>query len=253
MRLRIVGSSPAMPRPGSACSSYLLRTATAAVLLDAGSGAAGKLQLALRYENLDAIVISHMHPDHFFDLVPFRYGLKYGEASRAEPMPLWLPPGGAGVLTALSRLICGDDDPDFFTAVFALREYDPAHTLTIADLRLSFRRTRHYVAAFSIRGDCGDASIAYSADTAPCESVVEHARDSALFLCEAALGLGTEEGERGHASAREAGEMAARARVKRLVLTHYPATCAIEDLIAEAKRAFSGPVSVAEDGLEIAV
>ncbi len=83
-----------MPRPGSACSSYLVQTENAAVLLDLGSGALGKLQLAIDYARLDAIVISHMHADHFLDLVPLRYGLKYGEPPRAERIPLWLPPGG---------------------------------------------------------------------------------------------------------------------------------------------------------------
>ncbi len=253
MRLRIVGSSPATPRPGSACSCYLVQTGDAAILLDLGCGALGKLQLTTSYTNLDAIVVSHMHADHFFDLVPLRYGLKYGGKPRAERMPLWLPRGGRETLDGLRKIIGRDDNVDFFDRVFAIREYDPNKTLTIGSVRLTFCATRHYVDAFSIRADYGNRSLTYSADTAPSDRVADHARDSALFLCEASLGLGTEKGERGHMSASEAGDMAHRANAERLVLTHYPATVAPEALVAAARDEFLGSVECAVDGLELTV
>lgn len=204
------------------------------------------------YADLDAIVISHMHADHFFDLVPLRYGLKYG-AKPAERMALWLPPGGRATLEELRRVIGLDDDVDFFDTVFAIREYDPTEPLDIGGVRLRFCATRHYVDAFSIRADCDERIFTYSADTAPSEAVAQHARGSALFLCETSLGLGTEEGPRGHMSASEAGEMASRANAERLVLTHYPAAAAPEALVAAAKKIFSGPVECAVDGLELVV
>lgn len=242
-----------MPRPGGASSSYLIQTGNAAVLMDVGSGSLGKLQLLTEYARLDAIVISHMHADHFFDLVPLRYGLKYGDVSREQRLPLWLPPGGRGALEALRRAVATDAPADFFDAVFAIGEYDSAQTLQVKDLCLSFRRTRHYVKAFAIRAQSDGASITYSADTAPSEAVVEHARTSSLFLCEAALGLGTEQGERGHSSAAEAGEMANRAGVERLVLTHYPAGYSVEALVEAAKSRFAGLVSAADDGAQFSV
>ncbi len=104
-----------MPRPGGASSSYLIQTSNAAVLIDVGSGSLGKLQLFTEYARLDAILISHMHADHFFDLVPLRYGLKYGDVSRAQRLPLWLPPGGRGALEALRRAVATDAPADFST------------------------------------------------------------------------------------------------------------------------------------------
>jgi ribonuclease BN (tRNA processing enzyme) len=242
-----------MPRPGGASSSYLVQAGEAAVLFDIGGGAAGKLQLAIEYPLLDAVVISHMHADHFFDLVPLRYGLKYGSGPRADRLPLWLPPGGAVALEALRRAVAADAPDDFFDSVFAVREYDPAKRLEVKDLRLSFRRTHHYVEAFAVRVDRDGASITYSADTAPCDAVVEHAATSSLFLCEAALGLDTEEGSRGHSSAYEAGEMARRAGVARLVLTHYPARYDAHALVEAARSRFTGPISAAEDGGQFSV
>ena len=222
-------------------------------MLDLGCGALGKLQLKMHYADLDAIVVSHMHADHFFDLVPLRYGMKYGARPSATRMPLWLPRGGRETLEGLRRIVGRDDDVNFFEAVFAIREYDAAEALTIGGARLTFCATQHYVDAFSIRAECDGRSLTYSADTAPSDAVAKHARGSALFLCETALGLGTEEGERGHMSAREAGEMARRANVERLVLTHYPAAAASEALVAAAKENFFGPVECAVDGLELIV
>ena len=240
-----------MPRPGSACSSYLVHTVGGRVVLDLGIGALSKLLLTLDYSHIDAIVISHMHADHFFDVVPLRYGLKYADEPLSHRLPLWLPPGGRKVLKAMSDLIQRADEPDFFDSVYDVREYDPAATLEICDLRLSFTKTRHYIDAFAIRAECDDAgTITYSADTAPCDAVVEHARGSALFLCEVGLGLDSEEGERGHTSASEAGEMARRAGVGRLVLTHYPASYEPGALIAAAKENFNGPVELAVDGAQ---
>jgi ribonuclease BN (tRNA processing enzyme) len=242
-----------MPRPGGASSSYLVRTVEAAVLVDVGCGAVGKLQLAIDYPQLDAVVISHMHADHFFDLVPLRYGLKYGPAPRVDRLPLWLPPGGGVALDALRRAVAVDAPPEFFDSVFAVREYDPAKRLAVSNMQLSFRRTHHYVEAYAVRADCDGASITYSADTAPCDAVIEHAASTSLFLCEAALGLDTEEGGRGHSSAYEAGEMACRAGVARLVLTHYPALHDTRALVGAAKSRFAGPTSVAEDGAQFSV
>jgi ribonuclease BN (tRNA processing enzyme) len=201
---------------------------------------------------LDAIVISHMHADHFFDLVPLRYALKYGDDA-FERVPLWLPPGGRTALAALRNAVSPDAAEDFFEPVYDVREYDPAAPLEIKDLHLSFARTLHYIEGYAVRLERGDASLTYSADTAPCDAIVGLAQKASLFLCEASLGLGTEEGKRGHCSAYEAGEMAQRAHAERLLLTHYPAAVPTEALIEAAQSRFSGRVSAARDGAELVI
>ena len=242
-----------MPRPGEPCSSYLVRTNEAAVLLDLGSGAFAKLELAIPYASLDAVLISHMHPDHFFDLVPFRYALKYGHLNVARRVPLWLPPGGRSALDALRNAVSGDAPGDFFDGVFAVREYHPREVLAVGDLRLQFHPAKHFIAGYAMRLECGGRSLTYSADTAPCDGMVEFARASSLFLCEATLGGGDEAGERGHSSALEAGKMAAGAGVERLVLTHYRFADSIEEIIREARREYNGPVDAAVSGLKLTV
>jgi ribonuclease BN (tRNA processing enzyme) len=253
MRLRVVGSSPSVQRPGRACSSYLLRTRDAAVLFDVGSGALGNLHLAIDYPQLDAVIVTHMHADHFLDAIPLRYGLKYGPLLRDGRMPLWLPPGGEAMLRRLCSAFARESEHDFLDEVFEVTEYDPARALEIKDVRLSFRATRHYIETYAIRAERGDASIVYSADTAPCDAVVEHAQGCSLFLCEATLGLGKEEGVRGHCSAEEAAEMAQRAGAHRLTLTHYHATYAPDEMVEAAQNYFAGRISIADDGLELSI
>lgn len=240
-----------MPRPGGACSSYLVRANDTAVLLDIGNGSLGKLHLVLEYSRLDAVVVSHMHADHFFDLVPLRQGLKYDSPPQVDRMPLWLPPGGATALDALRKAVTPEAPADFFDEVFSVSEYDPAQPLRVKDLELHFAPTRHYIPGYAIRAEHSGESITYSSDTAPSEDVINLARESRLFLCEAALGLGTENGQRGHSSAPEAGEMANRAGARRLALTHYSASWEPEALVEAAASQFNGPVAIVEDGMEL--
>jgi len=253
IRMRVVGSSPSVQRPGRACSCYLLRTRDAAVLLDLGSGALGNLHLAIDYPQIDAVIVSHMHADHFLDVIPLRYGLKYGPLLRESRMPLWLPPEGSTMLRTLCSAFAPESDADFLDEVYEVREYDPSQPMEINDLRLTFRKTRHYIDTYAVRAERGNASIVYSADTAPCDAVVEHAKDCSLFLCEATLGLGNEDGQRGHLSAEEAGQMAARAGVKRLILTHYSSTYAADELVEAAQSSFDGRISIADDGVELSL
>lgn len=230
-----------------------MRTPKAAVLFDIGTGSVGKLQLTIDYRRLDAVVISHMHADHFFDIAPLRYACKYGEPAAPKRIAVWLPPGGRRRLDSLREAVSIDATPDFFDSVFAVSEYEPAAGLAVGDLQLRFARTQHYVEAYAIRAERELAAFTYSADTAPCDAVVDLARGSSLFLCEAALGLDVESGERGHSSAQEAALMAQQAGVERLVLTHYPARYAAESLVEAAQTRFGGRVEAADDGKEYAI
>lgn len=253
IRMRVVGSSPSVQRPGRACSCYLLRTRDASVLFDLGSGALGNLHAAIDYPQVDAVLISHMHADHFLDLIQLRYGLKYGPLLRDGRMPVFLPPGGEAMLRRLCSAFASEGPNDFLDEVFDVHEYDPSRPMEINDLRLTFRQTEHYIETYAIRAEHAAASVVYSSDTAPCDSVVEHASDCSLFLCEATLGLGRETGMRGHSSAEEAGEMAQRAGAHRLVLTHYGSTYAPDELEEAAHAYYGGRVSIADDGIELSV
>jgi ribonuclease BN (tRNA processing enzyme) len=197
---------------------------------------------------LDAIVVSHMHADHFFDIVPLRYALRY-EMPRQERLPVFLPPKGMRTLRAAGTSL--STRAEFFDTVFELCEYTPKQPLTVKSCTIRFAPAVHYIPAYAMRIETVDAVLGYSADTAPCDSVPDLVSDADLFLCEASLGAGGKESNRrGHLNAAEAGELAKRARVKQLVLTHYSAAVDPNDLRAGAGRAFGGPIAVADDGME---
>ena len=85
LTLTILGSSPAAPNPGGACSGYLLRQGDSAVLMDCGAGTAGRIALHVAPNRLQGVVISHLHPDHYFDVVQLYYMLKFGEPRYEVP------------------------------------------------------------------------------------------------------------------------------------------------------------------------
>jgi ribonuclease BN (tRNA processing enzyme) len=247
--LHVLGSSPAVPRPNRANSGYLVRGPDVALVLELGAGALSRLLAIAQTSEIDAVLISHMHADHFFDLVPLRYALKY-ESPRAQQLPVFLPPGATRSL----RSVVAPFAPrgGFFNGLFDLSEYEPDAPLRVRSATVTFAKTRHYINGYAMRVDLPDGVIVFSSDTAPAEAVVDLARDADLFLCECGLGVsGEERGRRGHSNAKEAGAMAQAAGVKHLVLTHYGMFARPGDLRRAAESAFSGSVTVADDGMEI--
>ncbi len=222
-------------------------------MADLGTGAFSRLLQYRAAESIDAVVISHMHADHFIDVIAMRYALKYGVRSNDRRVTLYLPPGGDATLRTLVGAFARESHHDFIGEVFDVRTYEPALPLPIGEAVLRFAPTSHYVPTYAIRCDAGSASVTYSADTAPDDGVAELARDASIFLCEATLAPEEEASlPRGHLSAREAARLAARAEARTLVLTHYPASADCVDLRARAQSAFAGDVVVADDGFEIA-
>ena len=215
--------------------------------MDLGTGAFANLRSYVDYDRIGAVVISHMHADHFIDLVPLRYALRYGGRKRRGKMPVYLPPDGTRMLRQLVSAFA-DEGGEFLSDVYDIKEYDPSKRLKIAASTITFAHTAHYIPAFAMRWENNGSVITYSADTAPDERVVALARDSDVFLCEATLLHGEHEhGMRGHSTAVEAAEMAKAAGVRRLILTHYGDDSTSADLDQPAAAEFSGEIIVADD------
>jgi ribonuclease BN (tRNA processing enzyme) len=199
----------------------------------------------LEPDRLSALLISHMHPDHFFDLVPLKYLLQFS-AGRERPLPLYVPPGGTGVLCRLCDAVGLDGE---FFSYFELAEYDPHAALQCGALSISFALTRHFIEGYAARfvsGDGGD--LFYSSDTSWSESVIDFARGAAVALVEATRAdAPPEEDNPGHLTPFLAGRLAADAGVSRLILTHFPQSLAGRTR-AEGERGFGRAVEMAEPG-----
>ena len=160
-----------------------------------------------------------------------------------------MPPDGIAMLRSVTNAFANEGNGDFLDEAFDLNEFDPTQPLPIGHGRLRFAPTTHYITAYAIRYESNGTSITYSADTAPDSRVVELARGTDLFLCEATLLVGEKEhgGIRGHSSAQDAAQMALDAGVARLVLTHYSQDATSIDLEEGARSIYKGDIMVADD------
>ncbi len=247
----VLGSSSSTPRPGRACSCYLVRAGGTAVTLDLGTGSLSNLRRYVAPEDLGAVIISHMHPDHFLDIIPMRYALRYGPRANERRVPLYLPPGGDDLLRRMTSVFV-EEPPVGFLDAYDVRTYDPERVLEIGPLRVRFAPTTHFVPTYAIRCDVEDAGVTYTADTALDARVAVLAKETAVFLCESTLlPDAPEDCRRGHMSARDAGELARSAEARRLVLTHYNTETNPMQLLSEARSTFSGDTLVADDHLSL--
>ena len=250
LRLTVLGCSTAAPHPATPTAGYLVEWGSTAILLDCGQGVIRNLQKVLDPHDLSAIIIGHMHADHYLDIVGLRYLYPWGEPA-PDPLPIHLPPGGRARLDALSKAVSERDG--FFDAAFIAQEYDPDSVLEIGELRVRFVKGRHYVPAWGVVIDAPDGSrLAYTGDTGPSASVEDAIRDADLLLVESALGLAAhDDPERGHLTPEEAIDLARRSGARSAILVHYgPARRPEMDAMCAA----AGPwVRTGVDGLTVTV
>ena len=265
MQITVLGKSPSWQDAGGACSGYLLQDGDLNVLLDCGNGVFGKLRNHIDYVDLDAVILSHLHADHFLDLVPYSYALTY--APRQQPVPVHIWPGTEtpakpilfappGATEVFRRVVGAWGNEDLIENAFDLREYDPAGEIAIGSLRVRFCSVPHYLPTYAMDITCEHETcgrFVYGADCSPNDQLVEFARDSDLFLIEATLPRPERTGVRGHLTPGEAGEHGARASAKRLVITHVSDELGERWAREEAEKTFGGPVDVATEGAVYAV
>ena len=259
MRLTVLGKSPSWQDAGGACSGYLIEEGDTAVLVDCGNGVFSKLRERIDYVDVDAVVLSHLHADHFLDLVPYSYALTY--APRQQPVPVDRWPGTdwparpmlhapPGTRDLFRRVVGAWGNEDLIEKAFELREYDPAEEIEIGPIRISFQPVPHFTETFAMRisSTNGSGRIVYGADCSPTDALADFARDADLMLVEATLPRPERTGMRGHLTPEEAGGHAKGAAAKRLLLVHISDELDADWARDEAAEAFGGPVEVAREG-----
>ncbi len=247
MRLTVIGCSGSFAGPQSSASCYLLEGEhdgrTWRVLLDLGSGALGTLQRFVDPLEVDAVLLTHLHPDHYFDISGLYVLWKYHPDGPRPAIPVW---GPRGVGTQCARAYGLRTDPGM-SAEFDFHEYD-GEPIRIGPFTIDVREVVHPITAYGMRIEADGALLVYSGDTGPCQQVVDLAAGADLFLAEAAF---VESGDNPvdlHLTGKQAGSVAAEAGVGRLVLTHVPPWHDPETSRTEATEAFAGPIDVAATG-----
>lgn len=249
-RVVVLGGCGGWPEPGRACAGFLLEYDGFRVALDLGYGTLPRLLSELgsvTASGLDAVVVTHDHPDHVVDLHGLFRARLYG-AERGRRIALYAP---EAVLERITDLEDGDraaaDD------VFVWRPL-PAEAYDIGPFRLESRLLSHYVPNAGVRLSTPEVTVAYTGDTGADPNVPEIGRDADLFIVDAtdryqqAGTPGPPDHRAMNMTSREAAEAAAAARAQRLMLTHFWPGNDRDRSLAEAAEVFTGEVLIANEG-----
>ena len=257
MRITVLGKSPSWQDAAGACSGYLVQEGDFRLLLDCGNGVFSKLRRICDYVDVDAVLISHLHADHFLDLVPFSYALSY--APRQQPVPvagwpgtdtpacpdLYVPHGGPEVFR---RIVGCWGNEDLIDNAFSLHEYSAADEFALGPMQVRFCEVPHFTLTHAIELSCNGSRFTFGADCRPNDDLVRFARDTDVLMIEATLPRPERTGIRGHLTPREAGQHGHDAAARRLVLTHYSDELDPDWARAEAVESYGGPVELAGEG-----
>lgn len=244
MRITVLGACGGFPEPGGACSGFLVEHDGFRLVLDLGYATMPRLTRLVDAADVDAVAISHGHPDHCADLNP----LLRARALRddpAPPLPLFAPPGALDAVLALDR-------PGMLAGAYRLTEVAPGTGFTAGPFTATTRALPHFVPDLGLRLTAGARTLAYTGDCGPDPAVIELSREADLLIAEATYpDEVTGADARYLSSARDAGRQAAEAGAGRLLLTHlWPGSDQARSLAA-ARSGYSGPLDVAAPGLVI--
>lgn len=246
MRLTVLGRSPAAPNAGEACAGYLVEGGGSRVLFDVGPGVVAQLLRRHHPDELDAVVVSHMHADHMLDLVTLRYVYPWRTQPKDERLRIVMPPGSGDQLLDLAR---GVGNPRHFEDTFRIVEHDGRSPMRFGGLEVTPHETVHFIPCWGFRVTADGRRLGYTADTGPDDVVAAIGEEVDLLLSEATLRSLEEDAQpperRGHLLPAEAGAYARTARSRRLLLTHLPVEGDTTWATSAAAEAFGGGVEVA--------
>lgn len=238
MKLTVIGFWGGYPKQNGASSGYLLEHEGFQLLIDCGSGILSKLQNIIQPEELDAVIISHYHPDHIADIGVLQHArLILGFLGKEFPtLPLY---GHEFDQHEFAKLT--------YKNITKGVAYDPNNSITIGPFHVSFIKTMHPVPCYAMRIEADGKSIVYTADSAFQEEFIKFSMGADLLLCECNF-YGHQNGKpAGHMNSLDAGRFAQKAAVKQLILTHLPQYGNLNDLMTEASGEYTGIIKLAEE------
>jgi ribonuclease BN (tRNA processing enzyme) len=253
MELIVLGAAPAYTdRRGSAASSYLLRSGGAALLLDLGQGAFSNLAATLEPSTLAAVLVSHLHADHFIDLVPLRHYLKW---EFAPPRRVRV----AAPATLADRLDTLDGNAGFAADALDIESLSEG-VHRFGPFEVEVRRVAHTNESYAFRVAAAAeaastaeaagaaAGLVYSGDCARVDDLVPLIRPGDTLLSEATFGAGPVAPGAQHITSGDVARVASACGAARLLLTHVLSSHSRNGTLSSARAAFAGPIQLVTEG-----
>ncbi len=242
-----LGSSGAVPSAERDTTALVVRAGGTLCLVDIGGSPVQKLRrLGVDPVELTAVVVTHTHPDHVYGLPALVQGLLI--LRRREPLPVYCRVEHVALIRQLLGMFNLVEPGRLEVPVVGVEPREGIPVLATADLAVTASPNVHGpMPNLAVRVDAGGRSVVYSSDTRPCAAVAALARDATVLVHEATFAR--PDPTQWHSTAREAGEVARQAAVRRLVLAHvgYEHHRALVAHLADAHAAFGGPVAVADE------
>ena len=210
--------------------------------MECGSAVLSLLPRFIDIKSLDAVLLSHYHADHVADIGCLQYAVKVQTdlGLRSDPLPLYGPEGD----------LCPCLTYHDYTKAKYVKPSEPSQ---IGPFTVAFRQTNHPTVCYAMRIESEGKSIVYTADTGWYDGLVDLAAGADLLLCETSLYNRYFGWVDGHLTAGEAGKLASKAGVRRMMLTHLPHSGEHVDLLKEAGEEFSGPAELAATGKKVSL
>ena len=243
-----------MPSLKRSSCSVLMQIGSSRLLFDSGPGTIRRLlEAGTSIFDISHIFYSHFHPDHTSEFVPFIFATKYPDDSRRK-IPLTVS-GGRGLLNFYESLkgVYGQWI-ELTPGLLEIIEFDNknADTISFEDFTVNTAPVQHNEESIAFRIISSDGfSAVYTGDTDYSETIIDLAKNADLLICECSLP--DKFRVRGHLTPSLAGDLATRAEVRKLVLTHFYPECDKEDIAAECRKTYGGPLVLAEDLMEIEI
>ncbi|WP_110929032.1 MBL fold metallo-hydrolase [Bacillus massiliglaciei] len=242
MKITVIGCWGGYPAKNEASSGYLLEYENYRILLDCGSGVLSELQNHLKPGELDAVVLTHYHPDHVADIGVLQHAILIDQflgQKRENPLPIY---GHDLDKAEFDKLTYKN-----ITKGIAYSEEQP---LKIGPLTFTFMKTEHPVPCFAMRIEAEGDTIVYTGDSSYMDELAEFSKDANVLVCESNFYSDMDASKAGHMTAKEAGITARKADVQLLLLTHLPHYGELEQLKKEAAEEFPREIAIARCRLE---
>ncbi|MBS4534651.1 MBL fold metallo-hydrolase [Clostridium sp. D2Q-14] len=234
MKLTILGNNGPYPKAGEACSGYLLEHKDIKILIDCGNGVLSRLQKFYSVNELDAIILTHLHSDHISDIFIMKYALGLGKNNKTIP-----------IYTAYDDQYLLDNMN--YNNAFEINFIVEDKEVIIGDIHFSFIKNKHPVDTYGVKAVVNNKKFVYSSDTSYFDEIINFIKEADLFLCESGVLSKDKNNNIMHLTPKDASILAKEAKVKKLLLTHFYPEYKRQSILKELSDDYNFEIKLSEE------